>query len=66
MKTKNFNLRQSRWNEILPSSLGKTWVVIKRPATLSGLKKGKGQMVTAIDVPKKEIPLNILIAFEKN
>ena len=64
MRTRNFNCRQSRWNEIEKSSLGNDYVAIKRPITANGLRKGNGQMVTAIDVKRNEIPTNILIMFE--
>ena len=56
MKTKNFNCRGSRWNEVKKSELGAKFITIHRPVSYSFLQR-YGQMATAIDVLRSEVPL---------
>lgn len=56
MKVKPFNLIGSRWDEIVPDSLGKGWVTIKRQPTVAGLKRGGGQMVCGFSVKIETLP----------
>ena len=58
MKVKFFNCRGHRWNEIEKEtnpSFDESTVVIKRPVSYSFLKR-HGQMATAIDVKRSELP----------
>ena len=54
-RVKPFNCRGSRWQYKGKSSLGDKYITIKRDVIRSLLQKGKGQVVTAIDVLKEEI-----------
>ena len=66
---KQFNCLQSRWNNILPeeneSMRQAGYVVITRPATRSGLRKGRGQMITGQSVKPSMLPENARILAEQ-
>jgi hypothetical protein len=60
MQTKNFNVRNLRWNKIEKTKeCDANTFLISRPISHSQLKRGK-PFVTAIYVQKNEIPKHIL------
>lgn len=60
---KSFNYLQSRWTNIEQEknkNMQKAgFVLITRKVSSSGLRRGKGQMVTAISVKPEQLPKNI-------
>jgi hypothetical protein len=66
MKTKFFNVRNLRWNEIeKDSECDSNTFLIKRPVSYSQLRLGKS-FATAIHVQRNEIPKHILKLLHKN
>jgi hypothetical protein len=55
MKVKRFAARGAYWYTVNKSKLGKDYVLITRPLSLSELKR-KGMYVTSIDFPVKDLP----------
>jgi hypothetical protein len=60
---KTFNYLNKRWHNIEPEkneNMKKAgYVLITRPVSLSGIKKGKGQMVTAQSVKVDQLPESV-------
>ena len=62
MKTKNFNFKSNRWNEVGPENnenMRKAgFVLVSRPLSPSILKR-VGSMATSISVKPEDLPKNI-------
>ena len=59
MKVKPFNCLGSRWNEVEKSSLGNEYVLLKRPVSMSVLRK-RGVFVSTADIHINSLPKRIV------